>query len=414
MLNYINNDPYIEGVPLNEVTKIHATPFYIYSHQIISEKYKELKESLNSEIFYSIKANSNLAIIKLIKSFGAGADVVSVGELKRALAAGVNPKKIIFEGLGKTKEDIIFAINENIRLINIESFDEIKRINLIANSLNKKINIGIRLNPNIDGKMINQISTGKKTDKFGISIENINEIINIINNSENLNLIGLSCHIGSQISDIEIFKNIFKLMKKSADKFINNNISIKHLDLGGGFGIKYNDELEINLNDLKKIVESSFKNTTYSLSFEPGRYLVAKAGIIITKIIETKYNGGINFLITDAGMHTFIRPSLYGARHAIKSINSSSSDKINYTVAGPICESSDIISKNILLPKQIIGNHLVICDAGAYGSVMSSNYNSRGLPAEILVKGSSFSLIRKKENIEETIKKDLIPTWLKD
>jgi len=413
MLQYRNNQPYIEGVAVNDIIKTYVTPFYVYSQKTISKTYKELQEALNAEIFYAVKANSNQAIIKLMRSLGAGADVVSIGELKRSLNAGVESQKIIFEGAGKSIEDILFAIEQNIRLINIESLEELNQISSIANSINKQINIGIRLNPNIDSKTSDQISTGKKTDKFGIDIDELANLISSIKHTSNLSLKGISCHIGSQIYNMDIFEKIFNVMKNAAYKILQKGISIQYLDLGGGIGVQYiPTDPVINLEDLKKLIASYFSNVPYTISFEPGRYLIAKAGYLITKIITTKQNGGVNYLIADAGMNTLIRPSLYKATHKIEAINCLSSTKTEYTIAGPICESSDILAKNVVLPQQNRDDYLIIHDAGAYGAVMASNYNSRGLPTEILVNDSSFAVIYKPQTIEENMDQDIIPSWL--
>ena len=413
MLQYRNNQPYIEGVAVNDIIKTYVTPFYVYSQKTISKTYKELQEALNAEIFYAVKANSNQAIIKLMRSLGAGADVVSIGELKRSLNAGVESQKIIFEGAGKSIEDILFAIEQNIRLINIESLEELNQISSIANSINKQINIGIRLNPNIDSKTSDQISTGKKTDKFGIDIDELANLVSSIKHTSNLSLKGISCHIGSQIYNMDIFEKIFNVMKNAAYKILQKGISIQYLDLGGGISVQYiPTDPVINLEDLKKLIASYFSNVPYTISFEPGRYLIAKAGYLITKIITTKQNGGVNYLIADAGMNTLIRPSLYKATHKIEAINCLSSTKTEYTIAGPICESSDILAKNVVLPQQNRGDYLIIHDAGAYGAVMASNYNSRGLPTEILVNDSSFAVIYKPQTIEENMDQDIIPSWL--
>jgi len=413
MLYYKNNQPYIEGVAVDDIIKTHVTPFYVYSQKAVSKTYKELQNALNAEIFYSIKANSNQAIIKLMNSLGAGADVVSVGELKRALSVGIESQKIIFEGVGKSLEDILFAIEKNIRLINIESLEELHQISSIATSTNKKVNVGIRLNPNIDSKTLDQISTGKKTDKFGIAIDELANIVNSIKQTSSLNLIGISCHIGSQIYNMDIFEKIFNVMKNAAHKILEEGISIQYLDLGGGIGVQYTSaDPSLNLEDLKKLIATHFSNVPYTISFEPGRYLIAKAGYLITKIVTTKQNGGVNYLITDAGMNTFIRPSLYKAKHKIEAINCLSKTKTEYTIAGPICESSDVLAKNVVLPQQNRGDYLIIHDAGAYGAVMASNYNSRGLPTEILVNDSSFAVIYKPQTIEERIDEDIIPSWL--
>ena len=405
--------PFIEDINLNKIIKKIDTPFYIYSQKIIIDNYKKLKLSLDSEIFFSVKANSNLAILTLMKSLGSGADVVSNGELIRALSAGFPASKIIYEGVGKSKNDIKFAIKKNIRQINVESIEELKLINSLGQYMKKNVNIGIRINPNINSNTIDKITTGRKTDKFGISINKLNKICLELKKLNNVNLKGISCHVGSQISDSKIFDKVFIKMKNAADLFEKKGLVIENLDLGGGFGISYNGEKEINLNQLSKIKNKIFKNKNYKISFEPGRYLVAKSGSLITKILTYKKNSTINYLITDAGMHTFLRPAMYKSVHKILSFKKKGV-KETYTIAGPICESSDILAKNIKLPKQKSGNYLAICDTGAYGFVMASNYNSNVLPSEVLIYKNKFQVIRKKENILKFIKKDIIPKWLKN
>jgi len=413
MINYKNNRLFVESVAIQDIAKTQPTPFYVYSQSKISNTYNELKKTLNSEILFAVKANSNQAIIKLMAKLGAGADVVSIGELERAILAGVNPEKIIFEGVGKTKKDIEYAINQKIRLINIESVDELQRINEIALQKNENVNVGIRLNPNIDAQTLDKISTGKKTDKFGIDTNKLDNIFEVLEVSKKVNLIGLSCHIGSQIFNIDVFSDIFQKMKSNAQIFIDKGYNIKHVDLGGGLGVNYKtDEKKLNLELIKKEMDKCFNDTSYNLSFEPGRYLVANAGILVTSVITIKNNGGINFLITDAGMHSFIRPALYNAQHEIEAVEISNNQLTNYTIAGPICESSDIFRKNISMPKQKVNNLIVIKDTGAYGKVMSSNYNSRGTPIEILVKEDNFFVIYKPLSTKELINQDMVPDWL--
>ncbi len=413
MIHYNKNRPFVEGVSLIDISDTHATPFYVYSQSKITKNFEQLKNSLDSEIFYAVKANSNQAIIRLMASLGAGADVVSVGELERAITAGIKPEKIIFEGIGKTTQDITFAIEKNIRLINIESIDELERVNEVALHQNKKINIGIRLNPNIDGQTLDKISTGKKTDKFGIDTDKLDEIFQVLEVSKNVNLIGISCHIGSQIFSINVFTEIFQKMKTNAQIFLDKGYTIKHVDLGGGLGVNYHQDQEIlNLELVKNEMDKCYFDVPYKLSFEPGRYLVANAGILVTTVTTIKNNGGVNYLITDAGMHTLIRPALYQAHHEIESVCCNTEEYIDYTIAGPICESSDIFGKNISLPQQQIGNLIIIKDTGAYGKVMASNYNSRGLPLEILVNKNSFFVIYQPLTTKEFIDQDHIPDWL--
>lgn len=409
-----NDKPFVEGVCLDELTNNIKTPFYVYSQKSITDAYDKLKNSFNAKIFFSVKANSNQAIISLMKSLGAGADVVSAGELERALRAGISPDKIIFEGVGKSLDDIEYAIHNNIRQINIESIEELNMVNAIGKKINKKIIIGIRLNPDIDSQSHYKISTGRKTDKFGISFNLLPDLCSQIIKLKQIQLNGISCHVGSQIHDIKIFERVFNKMKKATEIIKENNLSINHLDLGGGFGVVYNREKELNLKDLSSLVNSTFRNTSYDISFEPGRYLVANAGVLITKILTSKTNESVNYLITDAGMQTLLRPAIYNAFHNIIALTNNSNDKIEYTIAGPICESSDILAKNIILSRQQTGNYLAICDTGAYGAVMSSNYNTKGLPAEILVFRDSFSIIRNHEKISDIISRDIIPNWLRD
>ena len=412
-IQFNNDKPFFEGVCINSITESHKTPFYLYSQNEIIKNYNNLKENLASEIFYAVKANSNQAILKLMKNCGSGADVVSAGELQRSIEIGFNPDKIIFEGVGKSKQDIEFAIKNNIRLINLESIEEIKLVNSIGQEINKTINVGIRLNPDINAQTLKKISTGEKTDKFGISIDSLNQVISLIKSSNYISLKGISCHIGSQINEITVFEKVFKKMKKIADIIISNEIKLEHVDLGGGLAVNYEkDDNDLDIKSIGKLACSIFSKQSYKISFEPGRYLVAKAGVIITKILTTKENGGINFLITDAGMQTLIRPAMYGSLHRVEALNKLSDQQNSYTVAGPICESSDIIIKNAILPSQGTGDYLVIHDAGAYGAVLASNYNSRGIPMEILVNKDKFFIIHPEEKISDIIKRDSIPDWL--
>ena len=289
MLTYKNNDPYIEGTSLYDLVKVCQTPFYVYSQQKIINQVNKTKEILGNNIFYSIKSNSNQAILKLMNSLDIGADVVSVGELKRALEAGFDPNKIIFEGVGKSEQDLLYAMHKNIRLINTESLEEIKLLDNLANEKNKIVDIGVRLNPDVDGETLSKISTGKKTDKFGIEFDNIDKIIKLVKSCKSLNLIGISCHIGSQISKNEAYKNTFSQMKMAADKFIESGINIKHVDLGGGFHVKYEDsDPDFNIKKVKEELDNCFTQTNYELSFEPGRYLIAEAGVQLLLLLQLK------------------------------------------------------------------------------------------------------------------------------
>lgn len=409
---YRNEILYLEEQNLVELANAIQTPFYVYSQKNISDTFLEIKKKLNKDIYFAIKANSNQAIITLLNSLGAGADVVSKEEIQRALSAGIVPEKIIFEGVGKSKSDITYAIQANIRQINVESIEELQLINNIADSLNKTPRIGLRINPDINAKTLDKISTGQKTDKFGIDFNQLQEVCKILDSLENIKFSGLSCHIGSQIFELEIFEKIFKKMKQAVEIFKSNNLPINNLNLGGGFGIDYHsNQNKLDINKLAVLIDNIYPNPSFNISFEPGRYIVACAGYLITKILTNKINGKINFLITDAGMQTLLRPAMYNAFHRIIPFNLKGVET-TYTIAGPICESSDILAKNIKLPAQTKDNLLIICDVGAYGSVMASNYNSKCLPAEILVNQDKYAIIRHQENIEDVIERDKLPNWL--
>ena len=412
VINYKNNYLKIEDVDLKKLISKYPTPFYAYSHKSIVKNYKRLKKYLKRDIYYSIKANSNQAIITLISKLGAGVDVVSGEELQRVLKANIKPNKIMFEGVGKKSEDIILAIKNDIKQINIESLEEIEIINKFAKLMKKKVNIGIRINPNIDAKTKKKISTGLETTKFGINLNDLKKAIKKIKNFKNINLIGISCHIGSQIFSLNVYEKLFKKMINIEKLFRKNKLIIKNLDLGGGMGFDYKKKKNLNLIRLSQLIKKYFKDTTYKISFEPGRYLVANSGVLVSKILMIKSSKKINFLIIDAGMNTFIRPALYNDIHNIIPLKKGS-NKYKYCVVGPICENSDTFANNVKLPKQSIGNIVVIEDVGAYGSVMSSNYNSKTLPAEILIKDKKFHLIRKYQKINELISKDSIPKWIK-
>ncbi len=410
-LFFKNDKPFVEGVCLDELTTTIETPFYIYSQKSIIDAYNNIKKYLNAEIFFSIKANSNQAILAIMKSLGAGADVVSAGELERALYAGIAPNKIIFEGVGKSKKDLEYAIKKKIRQINIESMEELILIEELGKSLECKVDVGVRLNPDIDGQTLDKISTGKKTDKFGIVIDLLPDICSQLQTLKHLNFIGISCHVGSQINDLNVYEKVFYKMKHASKILENHNIKFDYLDLGGGFSVNSNNEKEIDFNKLSILIKKIFSDTKYKISFEPGRYLVANAGILVTKILTSKTNGLVNYLITDAGMQTFLRPALYNAFHKIIPLKQNNNIK-KYTVAGPICESSDVFAKNISLSKQKTGGYLAVCGTGAYGFVMASNYNAKGLPAEILIYNDRYAIIRDKEKISDFIEKDIIPNWL--
>jgi len=414
-LKFKKNELYVEGISVKSLTKKFITPFYCYSSNTIVQKYKEFEKSLkylDKTICYAVKANPNVAILKMLAKLGAGAEVVSEGELKRALIAGIHPKKIVFSGVGKKAEEIIFAIKKNILQINIESEDELKMIENIANRLKKKVQIGIRVNPNIDAETHKKITTGRQEDKFGLNIKMVEKIFKKYKYNQNLDVVGLSVHIGSQIMSINPFKKTFLKLKKFINKINNKEKIIKVLDLGGGIGINYKNEKAIAIKDYVKIILNLCNDLNCKLIVEPGRMLVAESGILVTKVLFVKKNKKTNFLVIDAGMNDLMRPALYDAYHEIKNIKNSRGNKKLYTIVGPICETADTFVKNILLNKINSEDFLFISNVGAYGSSMSSSYNSRPIIMELMIHKKKLSVIRKINTVDEQITRETMPGWI--
>ena len=414
-LKFKKNELYVEGISVKSLTKKFITPFYCYSSNTIVQKYKEFEKSLkylDKTICYAVKANPNVAILKMLAKLGAGAEVVSEGELKRALIAGIHPKKIVFSGVGKKAEEIIFAIKKNILQINIESEDELKMIENIANRLKKKVQIGIRVNPNIDAETHKKITTGRQEDKFGLNIRMVEKIFKKYKYNQNLDVVGLSVHIGSQIMSINPFKKTFLKLKKFINKINNKEKIIKVLDLGGGIGINYKNEKAIVIKDYVKIILNLCNDLNCKLIVEPGRMLVAESGILVTKVLFVKKNKKTNFLVIDAGMNDLMRPALYDAYHEIKNIKNSRGNKKLYTIVGPICETADTFVKDILLNKINSEDFLFISNVGAYGSSMSSSYNSRPIIMELMIHKKKLSVIRKINTVDEQITRETMPGWI--
>ena len=400
-MNYRNNNLYIENVSVQKIVKKFGTPSYCYSLEKIKSNIRNFKKnfrSFNPLLCFAVKSNSNIKILKEIKKMGMGADVVSKGELLLALKAGINSKKIVFSGVGKSQEEIKLAINKNILLINAESESEIDLIQKIAKIKNKKINIGIRLNPNIDSRSIRKISTGKRNDKFGLTEKNFLKIIKKYKTSNNLNIKCLSVHIGSQITSYKPYEKMLKVIKSVIKK---SNYSFDFIDLGGGMGIRYNNDTKIfNYNKYNLIIKKFLTNHKSKIIFEPGRSIIGDTALLLTKVLYIKKTSKINFVILDAAMNDFMRPALYDATHKIIPINKNKKTiKKKYEFVGPICETTDkflSISKFQVLNE---GDYLAICDVGAYGMVLSSNYNLRTKPSEILINKSLSKIIKKRQKL---------------
>ncbi|MDB4138339.1 diaminopimelate decarboxylase [Methylophilaceae bacterium] len=395
----------IENVPVKKLADEYGTPAYVYSKKIIEDTFINFKKSfikLNPLVCFAVKANSNIAILNLLAKQGAGFDIVSGGELKRVIAAKGDPKKLVFSGIGKSIEEIGLAISHDILAFNVESEGELYRIQSIAKSLNKKAAISIRVNPNVDAKTHPYISTGLKDNKFGVDEKKSIELYLLAKNLDSIVIKGIDCHIGSQITEINPFIDSAKKLVALIDHLKTLDINIEHFDIGGGLGINYKDELPPSFSDYADAINQVIGNRKLKIIVEPGRSLIAKAGVLLTSIEYIKEGNSKNFAIVDAAMNDLMRPSLYDAYHEIINIISHNLDKKEYDIVGPVCETGDFFGKNRLLS---IKNKdlLAILDTGAYGMSMSSNYNTRPRSVEILVDNEKSHIIRERETFEHLI-----------
>ena len=404
-MKYINKKLFIERVSVESIAKRYGTPTYCYSYDRLKKNIINFKKNFkpfSPLICFAIKSNTNLNLIREIKKLGLGADVVSMGELMIAIKAGINPQKIVFSGVGKTSSEIAYAIDKKILLINAESKSEIEEINRIAKLKKKKVQIGIRLNPNTDAKTLSQISTGKKENKFGVNEKTFLKLFEYCKNSENIHLRCLSVHIGSQILDHKPYEKMLNVIGKIINK---TRHKFEFIDLGGGMGISYDNSGKIlNYKKYSLAIQKFLKNYKSKIIFEPGRSIVGNTGTLISRVIYIKDSERKRFIILDAGMNDLIRPALYGARHKIlPSIKTKKNSKKTYEFVGPICESTDkfIVLKKFqqLREKDII----LMSDVGAYGMSLASNYNLRTKPIEILIKGSKIKIIKKRQKHKDII-----------
>ena len=398
-MKYINKKLSIEKVAVENIAKKYKTPTYCYSYRQLKENIKNFKKNFKSFsplICFSVKSNTNVNLIKEISKFGLGADVVSLGELMIAIKAGIKPKKIVFSGVGKTSNEIGYAIDKNILLINAESESEIKEIERIAKSKKKKVHVGIRLNPNTDAKTLKQISTGKKENKFGVNEKTFCELVKYCKGSKNIILKCLSVHIGSQILDHRPYEKMLRILVKIINKV---NHKFEFIDLGGGMGISYdNNDKKLNYKRYNKAIKKFLKKNKSKIIFEPGRSIIGDTGTLVSKVIYIKKSGTKNFVIINAAMNDFMRPALYGASHKmLPSVKKNTNSKKTYEVVGPICESTDKFTTLKSFQELEENDFIVICDVGAYGMSLSSNYNLRPKPIELLIKGSKIKIIRKRQ-----------------
>ena len=405
---YKKDELFCEEVNLIEIAENFGTPTYVYSSKTLNlhiDAYMDSFTSKDYQICFSVKSLSNIAILNILKNKGCGFDIVSGGELHRAISVGADPKSIIFSGVGKSKNEIEDGILNEILSFNIESKAELKKIETVASNLKKIAPVSIRFNPDIDSGGHDYITTGRKGDKFGINnLDETIELAKYIRDSKNLEMVGLACHIGSQVLNLKSYEMASKKTIDLATKINKLGIDLQFFDMGGGLGVPYLDESPPHPKELISMLEEVFVNRNEKLILEPGRSISANAGVLLTKVEYIKDN----FAIVDAAMNDLIRPALYGAKHDIWNLKNKTNAMKKYNVVGPICESSDFLGKDILLD---IAEDDLLCikTAGAYGFVMSSNYNSRLRSAEVLVDGKTFNLIRRRENIQDLIGMETIP-----
>jgi diaminopimelate decarboxylase len=402
---YLGEKLFIEGVSVQNIVKTNKTPFYLYSEQQIKKNYlnfAKIFKKINPLICFATKANTNLTIMRILGKLGSGADVVSGGELLKALKAGIKPNKIVFSGGGKTEEELKLAIKKKILLINVESESEAILVDKIGKKIKKIIPIGFRLNPNVDAKTHKKISTGKAENKFGISIKNFSSFLKNIKKFKNIRIDAISVHIGSQILSDTPYKKTLEVLSRVIKSL---NLKLKYVDLGGGFGISYSKkDKKINLNNYAKLVYEFKKKLNCNIIFEPGRSLVGDTGILVSKIQYIKKGLNKNFIIIDAGMNDFMRTALYDAIHDIVPIIKTSKKNLeSIEFVGPICETSCKFIKYKKYQKINEGDFVAITNVGAYGSSLSSNYNTKPLIAEILASKNSFKIIRKKQDLLKLI-----------
>lgn len=414
---YRHGELYCEQVPVSRIAKELGTPCYVYSHATLVRHfnaYDSAFKNIPHIVAFAMKANSNLAILRLMAKEGSGADIVSGGELFRALKAGIPASKIIFAGVGKSAEEIRDALKADILMFNIESSAEIHAINEVAASVGKKARIALRINPDVDPKTHPYISTGMKKSKFGIAADRALEEYKMASSLSHIDIVGVHAHIGSQLTDVTPFVDSLKKVVALIDRLKVQGINIRYLNIGGGLGITYDAEKPPLPQDLADAISPLVKDLGLTLVMEPGRVIVGNAGILVTKSLYRKEGEAKTFVIVDAAMNDLIRPSLYGAYHEIRPLDEAAArrDKQQVDIVGPVCESGDFLAKDRLLATIQPGELLAVMSAGAYGFVMASNYNSRPRVPEALIKDGEIHVIRARETYDDLIKGEVIPAFL--
>lgn len=397
---YKDGQLHAEDIPVADLVEEYGTPLYIYSASTLKRHYKAFDSAFEGVAHltcYSVKANSNMSVLKILAAEGAGTDIVSGGELFRALRAGVNPKKIVYSGVGKTAGEIREALFAGILMFNVESTQELERINSVAGDLGMVAKISLRINPDVDPKTHPYISTGMKENKFGLSRAEALSTYALAKNLPHVDPIGMDCHIGSQLTTLAPFLEALEKLKTFYLQLKDMGVTIQYMDLGGGLGITYNEEEPPHPRELGQALVEALKGFDVTLILEPGRVIAGNTGILVTEVQYTKHNEGKNFVIVDAAMNDLVRPSLYGSYHRIAPVREVSGEEMIVDVVGPICESTDFLAKDRALPKVAQGDLLAAFSTGAYGFAMSSQYNSRARAAEIMVQGGKHVVIRKRE-----------------
>ena len=414
--DYRDGELYAEDLPVQEIASAVGTPFYCYSSATLIRHYKAFSDALSgldAKIYYAVKANSNVALVRLLAKQGAGADIVSGGELAIAQAAGVAPDNVVFSGVGKKREEMREALDAGIGQFNVESEAELEALSEVASGMGATASIGIRLNPDVDAKTHAKITTGKAENKFGVSWPRARELYGRAAELPGIKIKAVAVHIGSQITSLEPYELAYRRLLEMVDVLEQDGHDIGTLDLGGGLGIPYGAETPPTPAEYGEVVRRVFGKTNKKLGFEPGRVIVGNAGIVVSSLVYNKQSEDRRFVIIDAAMNDLIRPTLYDARHDLVPVRLTNGPHSNADVVGPICESGDTFARDCELPELGEGELIAIRSAGAYGAVMASTYNARPMAAEVLVHGNSFSVIRKRKTIEDLIADDTIPDWLK-
>ena len=430
--NYLRGDLMVEDLRAQDLAEKHGTPLYVYSGRTILEHYRKLRDAFAGAadlthaplVCYSVKANSNLSILKLMKDEGSGFDVVSGGELYRALKVGADPKKIAFAGVGKTDEEIRYALEKGILLFNVESEAELANIDRIAGEMKKKAPVALRVNPDVDPQTHTYIATGKKETKFGVDLERAKKIIASAGQLKNTALIGLHVHIGSQITKVEPYVETMNRISAFLPECAKLGAKIEWLDIGGGFGIWYKDKTAKPATEIAQAIVPTLRKTGCKILLEPGRFIVGNSGVLLTRVVYVKESGDKKFVICDAGMNDLIRPTLYSAYHRIWPVRTDPShsgevpDEDQWAgpagvtdIVGPICESGDFFAKDRKLPPLQRGDLVCVFSAGAYGYVMASNYNSHPRPCEVMVAGKDAKVVTERESMEDLLRNERIVSF---